>query len=153
MCPTFKLVFLGLEIDTISQMGRVPEVKSAPLSTLLQEMLGQKRVTLRQIHSLLGKLHFFTKAIVPGRAFVKRMHDATLECKQHHFIRVHQEMKRDMGLWLTLLHEFNGSYRVYFSEAEWSSSLVLELFTESAGESWLWCIFPRGLVLFSLAIR
>ena len=33
--PTFK--FLGLEIDTVSQLVRVPEVKSAELSTLLQE--------------------------------------------------------------------------------------------------------------------
>ena len=35
----YKLVFLGLEIDTVSQMVRVLEVKSAELSTLLQEML------------------------------------------------------------------------------------------------------------------
>ena len=33
--PTYKLVFLGLEIDTISQMGRVPDVKFAELSTLI----------------------------------------------------------------------------------------------------------------------
>ena len=38
--PIYKLVFLGLEIDTVSQMVSVPEVKSAELSTLLQEMLG-----------------------------------------------------------------------------------------------------------------
>ena len=60
------------------------------------------------------------------------MHDATLEIrKPHHFIRVNQEMKQDMGLWLTLWHEFSG--RVYFSEAVWSSNLVLELFTDIAG--------------------
>ena len=57
--PTYKLVFLGLEIDTVSQMVRVPEVKSAELSTLLQEMLGKKRVTLRQLQFLLGQLIFF----------------------------------------------------------------------------------------------
>ena len=57
--PTYKLVFLGLEIDTVSQMDRVPEVKSAELSTLLQEMIGKKRVTVRQIQSLLGKLIIF----------------------------------------------------------------------------------------------
>ena len=38
--PIYKLVFLGLEIDTVSQMVSVEEVKSAELSTLLQEMLG-----------------------------------------------------------------------------------------------------------------
>ena len=58
-------------------------------------------------------------------------------------------MKRDMGLCLTFLEEFNG--RVYFSEAEWSSNLVLDLFTDSAGAGNLgcgayfqgeWCYFP-----------
>ena len=61
--PTYKLVFLELEIDAVSQTVRVPEVKSAELSTLLQEMLRKKRVTLRQLQSLLGKLNFFTKAL------------------------------------------------------------------------------------------
>ena len=78
------------------------------------------------------------------------MHDATLEIpKPHHFIRVNQEMKQDMGLWLTLWHAFSG--RVYFSEAEWSSNLVLELFTDIAGAGNFgcgayfqgdWCYFP-----------
>ena len=100
--PTYKFVFLRLEIDTVSQLFRVPEVKSGELSTSIQEILEKKRVTLRQLQSLLGKLNIFTKAIVPGRAFVRRMHDATLGvCKPHHFIRVSQEMKQDMGLWLT----------------------------------------------------
>ena len=56
------------------------------------------------------------------------MHDAMLGVrKPHHFIRVNQEMKQDMGLWLTFLEEFNG--RVYFNEAECSSNLVFDLFT------------------------
>ena len=87
--PTYKLVFLGLEIDTVSQMFTVPEVKSGELSTSIQEILEKKRVTLRQLQFLLGKLNIFTKAIIPGRAFVRRMHDATLgACKPHHFIRL-----------------------------------------------------------------
>ena len=61
--PTYKLVFLGLEIDTVSQMVRVLEVKSAELSTLLQEMLRKKRVTLLQLQSLLGKLNFSLKLL------------------------------------------------------------------------------------------
>ena len=68
------------------------------------------------------------------------MHDATLGVrKPHHFIRVDQEMKQDIGLWLKLLHEFNGRVYMYFSEAEWSSNLVLELFTDSAGAGNLGC--------------
>ena len=44
--PTYKLVFLGLEIDTVSQMVRVPEVKSAELSTLLQEKSNSTATTI-----------------------------------------------------------------------------------------------------------
>ena len=44
--PTYKLVFLGLEIDTISQMVRVLEVKSAELSTLLQEKSNSTATTI-----------------------------------------------------------------------------------------------------------
>lgn len=42
-----------------------------------------------------------------------------------------------MQLWLNFLHDFNG--KVYFSEAEWSSNLTLDLFTDSAGSQDLGC--------------
>lgn len=42
-----------------------------------------------------------------------------------------------MQLWLNFLHDLNG--KVYFSEAEWSSNLTLDLFTDSAGSQDLGC--------------
>lgn len=130
--PTNNLVFLGLEIDTVAMMVIVPVHKRVELVSLLQKFIDRKSITPKQLQSLLGKLNFVTKAITPGRAFVRRMHNATIGIiNPHHFIRLKQEMKDDMQLWLNFLHDFNG--KVYFSEADWSSNLTLDLFTDSAG--------------------
>lgn len=136
--PTNNLVFLGLEIDTVAMMVRVPVQKRVELVSLLQKFIARRSITLKQLQSLLGKLNFVTKAIAPGRAFVRRMHNATIGIiNPHHFIRLNQEMKDDMQLWLKYLQDFNG--KVYFSEAEWSSNLILDLFTDSAGAQDLGC--------------
>lgn len=56
-------------------------------------------ITLTQLQSLLGKLNFFTKAISTGRAFVRRMHDATIGILYpHRFIRLEQDTKEEMQL-------------------------------------------------------
>lgn len=129
--PTNNLVFLGLEIDTVAMMVRGPVHKRVELVSLLQKFIDRISIALKQPQSLLGKLNSVTKAITKGRAFVRRMHNATIGIiNPHHVISLMQEMKDDMQLWLIFLHDFNG--KVYFSETEWSSYLTLDLFTNSA---------------------
>lgn len=76
--PTNNLVFVGLEIDTVAIMVRVPVYKRVELVSLLQKFIDRKSITLKQLQSMLGKLNFVTKAITPGRAFVRRIHNATI---------------------------------------------------------------------------
>lgn len=135
---TNNLVFLGLEIDTVALMVRVPVQKRVELVSLLQKFIDRKPITIKQLQSSLSMLNFATKAIAPGRAFVRRMHNATIDIiNPHHFIRLKQEMKDDMHLLLNVLQDFNG--KVYFSELEWSSYLILDLFTDNAGAQDLGC--------------
>lgn len=42
----------------------------------------EKKVTLRQLQSLLGKLNFACRAVVPGRAFCRWLIDATVGVKK-----------------------------------------------------------------------
>lgn len=85
-------------------MVRVPVHNSNKLVSLLQKFIDRESITLKELQSLLGKLNFVTKAIVPGRAFVRRMHNAIIGIiNPHHFIRLKQEMKDDMQLWLNVL--------------------------------------------------
>lgn len=85
--PTNYLVLLGLEIDNVAMMVRVPVHKRVELVSLLQKIIYRKLVTLKQLQSLLGNSNFVTKSITPGRAIVRRMHNATIgKISPHHFI-------------------------------------------------------------------
>lgn len=49
------------------------------------------------MQSLIGKLIYFTRAILPGRAFVRRLYDATIGAKPHNHIRITKVMHEDLS--------------------------------------------------------
>ena len=72
---TTSLVFLGLLIDTVRQMILLPKEKVERGILLLQGLLqkGKKKVTIHELQRLCGFLNFLGRAIIPGRAFTRRM--------------------------------------------------------------------------------
>lgn len=129
--PTTVLKFLGLIIDTDQMLIRVPDEKVAELSEKLRHYLTRKRITLRELQSLVGSLNFFSKAVRCARAFNRRFYDLTLKAKlPHHSIKLSPEVKADMQVWLQFLNSFNGV--AYFPEGHWSDSSVLHLYTDSS---------------------
>ncbi|XP_062578413.1 uncharacterized protein LOC134240321 isoform X1 [Saccostrea cucullata] len=136
--PTTNITYLGLEIDTIEMVIRIPQPKVVMLTDMIKDMLGKKKVTLRDLQSLVGMLNFFGKAIRSSRAFNRRFYDAMSGAsKPHHYIRISIGMRSDLEMWLKFLQKFNGVS--YFPESEWTNSNVLEFFTDSAGANKLGC--------------
>ncbi|XP_041368574.1 uncharacterized protein LOC121382952 [Gigantopelta aegis] len=136
--PVTTLTFLGLEIDTINRIVRIPANKIVALVSLLQKLITLKKVTLKDLQSLVGALSFFCKAIRAGRAFIRRFYDAMIGVKQsHHFIRINASLRADLLMWLTFLRNFNG--QTYFTESTWTGNSVLNLFTDSTGSVELGC--------------
>ena len=132
------LTFLGLEIDTEDMAIRIPQEKLESLKADLMFYSKQKRITLKNLQSLVGSLNFFGKAIRSARAFNRRFYDLTMKAKKpHHFIKLNAERKADMHMWLYFLESFNG--KTYFPESSWTDSDVLELFTDSAGSAAMGC--------------
>ena len=68
--PTTCLIVLGIELDSILQITRLPEVKLEALKQLLKEWQQKRWCTLE---SLLGKLHHACHVVWPGRTFLRRM--------------------------------------------------------------------------------
>ena len=136
--PTTSLVFLGLEIDTISMTIQIPQDKLQQLKTQLLYILSKHKVTLKELQVLTGLLNFCIRAIPAGRAFVRRLYDASCGLsKPHHKRRVNLEMKADIETWLMFLEHFNGV--TSYSPVDWANDFELELFTDSAGNSQLGC--------------
>ena len=51
--------------------------------------------------------------------------------KPHHFVRITREIHSDLQMWLTFLHEFNGTIK--FPELEWESDSDFKFYSDSSG--------------------
>ena len=103
-----KLTFLGLLIDTISQCVCIPVDKVAKAVLLIESILNKasKKVTLNQLQKVCGFLNFLGRCVIPGRAFTRRLYAYTAndKLKPHHHIRVNDDMRSDLEMWLTFLN-------------------------------------------------
>jgi hypothetical protein len=136
--PKTILTFLGIVIDTDKMVIRIPDQKIIELRNLLLNVLQRRKVTLRELQSLVGSLNFCAKAIPSARAFNRRFCDAMCGIKYpSHFIRVTLGMKSDLCVWLDFIHKFNGSLN--FMDVDWLSNDQLHLYTDSAGNQELGC--------------
>ena len=130
--------------------ARLPPDKTEKCKTLVSTFLRRKKVTLREIQSLIGLLNFACSAVVPGRAFLRRLIDLTRGVKSpHHFIRLNKSPKADNVLWQSFLDDFNG--RSFFLNDAWNDSLSLNLYTDAAGSLGYGGIFSSKWFFWSLA--
>ena len=107
--PVRKLVFLGIEIDTVSWTISIPQCKIDQYAGTIRDMLSKGSCTLRELKSIIGKLTFVTKIVPAGRCFQRRLHDATIgRTKPSAVIQVGEAMRQDLTTWLTFLEAYNG---------------------------------------------
>ncbi len=131
MGPSQVITYLGLEIDTIQQLVRVPAVKVLALRQQINRFLGKSKLSLREIQSLVGSLNFVCRAVAPGRAFTRRLIGLTLGLrKPHHKVRISAGAKMDLVMWLEFLGIFNGVSP--FLHRQWQSNEGIDLFTDAA---------------------
>ena len=138
--PTTVLTFLGLVIDTVLMMVRIPQEKLEKLQNLLAPLLSAKKIRLKELESVVGLMAFCSRAIPSSRAFIRRFYDliASVKSKKpYHFVRINKEVKEDVRVWLNFLENFNGA--TYIPDRFWVSNETLELYTDSAGNPFLGC--------------
>jgi hypothetical protein len=130
--PVEVLTFLDIEFDTIRMELRLPNEKLFAINHILTVFMHSKKITLRQLQSLIGLLSFACQVVAPGRDFCRRLIDATCSVKKpHHKIRVSQAMREDIKVWQFFLSQYNGI--TVMLDTLWSSNDSIELFTDSVG--------------------
>ncbi|KAK3096561.1 hypothetical protein FSP39_001295 [Pinctada imbricata] len=130
--PTTRLTFLGIEFDTINMTMKLPAEKLREITEKIQSMLLKKKTTLNDLQSLIGSLNFACRVVNPGRAFLRRLIDATISVhKAHHRIRVSESMKDDLKAWLEFFTNYHGI--TVMPDQLWISTEQLEFFTDSSG--------------------
>ena len=138
--PVQILTFLRIEFDTLKMELRLPSEKISEIKITLELFMHVRKVTLRQLLSLIGLLNFACQVIAPGRAFCRRLIDARGVRKAHHKIRILKSIKEDLIIWQTVLSNYNGV--TVMLDTAWTSADSIDFFTDSAGGK------QRGFVIY-----
>lgn len=97
--PSHILSFAGIELDCIKLEARLPQDKIVKCLTAIQSALSRRKITLRDLQSLIGLLNFACSVVVPGRVFIRRLINLTIGISSpFHFIRLSEEVKKDLRL-------------------------------------------------------
>ncbi|RUA06910.1 MAG: hypothetical protein DSY43_00970 [Gammaproteobacteria bacterium] len=130
--PSTTLSFAGIELDSVLFEARLPLDKVSKCLLFISDFLSRKKVTLREIQSLIGLLNFACSVIRPGRAFLRRLIDRTVGIRSpYHLIRITSDVKLDLQVWQSFLSGFNG--KSFFLDDIWYNSEHLNLYTDASG--------------------
>ena len=138
--PSTVLTFAGIELDSLTWEARLPQGKIDKFC--IAGFLTRKKVTLKELQSLIGLLNFACSVATPGRAFLRRLIDLTRGISQpHFFIRLNRSVKSDLRIWQTFLSSFNG--KSLFLDDHWRNNQKLNLYTDASGAIGFGALFGR----------
>jgi hypothetical protein len=157
--PCQVLIFLGVELDSIKMMARLPLDKLMRYTKNVEDNLGKEKITLRDLRSLIGQLQFATLVVCPGRAFLRRLINLTIGHKvPQYFIRLTKVAKLDLVMWHKFLSGYNGKTFMYPPHE--ADSDLIHLYTDASkhgfggtyGSQWIQGIWPSHWLRFHIAI-
>ena len=111
--PSQQLVFLGVVVDSVSMTLALPTLKLKDFSDLLTMFLKKKRVSVRQLETLVGKLSWASQVICGGRTFLRRVLDLKNSVKErHHKVLLTNAFFADLQWWILFMETFNGTGQI-----------------------------------------
>ena len=106
--PVTSLIFLGLELDSVLQLIKLPQDKLQQLQQELQLWKECKKTTKRKLLLLNWKLAFAARAVPAGRLFTRRLITLSSKVsKLHHGIKLNKDAKNDNIWWQQFLPGWN----------------------------------------------
>ena len=137
------MTFLGLLIDTINQIICIPEEKIEKAKVMIVKLLNKKsnKATVGQIQELTGFLNFLGKAVVPGRAFTRRLYSLTNNenLRKDHHVKLTMETKADLSTWLTFLNHPSIYNRKFIDIDDETKNQEVSFFTDASANKDLGC--------------
>lgn len=157
--PAKQIVFLGIELDSVAMIARLPKDKLQNYSEEVKKISTRQKITLRELKSIIGKLQFACTVVHSGRAFLRRLHDHTIGIqKPHYYIRVTKAIKADLQVWSTFLQEFNGKSFIHSTPI--TNSDAIHMFTDAShlgyggtfGSNWIQGSWPDDWLRYSIQV-
>ena len=76
--PSQMLTFAGIELDCCKNEARLPMEKVERCLSAIRNLLSRRKVTLKELQSLVALLNFACSVIVPGRVFLRTLINLTI---------------------------------------------------------------------------
>ena len=131
--PSQVIELHGVEVDLVNMEMRLPPDKLEKGLRILQYICVRDTTTLKEYQSMLGFLNWCSKAVIPGRAFLRNLYKAQFRSKayrQSHHIHFSRQDKADMATWYQFLQQYNG--RSIISPHEWQSADTLHYHSDAS---------------------
>ena len=114
--PTTVLTFLGIELDTSSQMLHLPDDKRERLLATISRWSShamspsfRRTGKKRDLLSLIGLLSHAALVVRPGRAFLHSLFEAAARVRElDHWVHINEAARADLAWWYTFLKIWNG---------------------------------------------
>lgn len=109
--PAQAVVFLGVNIDTVRGCLELPPEKLKSFRLLIRDTLELKRISLKQLQVLAGKLNWAAAVVRGGRIYLRRVLEMMKPLyASHHKALIPHTMKQDLLWWDMFLETFNGTH-------------------------------------------
>ena len=105
------VIFLGMLMEGQHHCLIVPEEKKRKGLNVINNFIDARKTTVKNLQVLTGILNFLCKAVVPGRAFLRRMYAKidTKRLKPHHHVSLDVEFRADAHIWKLFLENANNT--------------------------------------------
>lgn len=133
--PTQKITFLGVMIDSVQGCLELPPQKLAEFHELVRTTLELKRISLKQLQHLAGKLNWASAVVRGGRIYLRRVLDLMRPLHQsRHKALIPPGMRADLQWWVRFLDHFNG--KTWLSSARRWVNVYVDASTRGCGMVW-----------------
>lgn len=129
--PTQRLVFLGLECDSVLQSFHLPEKKIVRFRELRESILKQQQTSITSLQKMIGKCMSFVLVVPGAKLFTREMSIAiTQASKRKAFIDVKSPLRLELEHWRFL--DTWTDHMPWFDERH----VVVRLASDASGFRW-----------------
>ena len=152
--------FLGVLLNGRCLTLAITQDKIIKALNQIQEVTCHRKITVKHLQKLSETLNFFTRAIVPGRTFTRRIYNKfavknigknNVPLRQYHHVSIDAELQSDCKVWEIFLEgqsEFNRPFIDFRDPSDCTTKLA---FYTDASKPKIWDLGVTSIMNGSLA--
>ncbi len=128
--PDHVVEHLGYIIDNVSRELKISEERMIEIKEELNKLLGRSQCTKRELLSIVGKLQFCSKLVIPGHMFIRHLIHLSKKPKElYHKVTLMNQAKADIMWWYKCMGSHNG---VSMIRKPWNINSTEIIFTDAS---------------------